>query len=43
MPDFTFENEYYAKGYTVIAGTDESGRGPLCGDVVAAAVILPRG
>lgn len=43
MPDFTFENEYYDKGYAVVAGTDEAGRGPLCGDVVAAAVILPRG
>ena len=38
--NFTLENEYTAKGYTVIAGTDESGRGPLCGPVCAAAVIL---
>ena len=42
MPDFAFENEYYANGCAAIAGTDEAGRGPLCGDVVAAAVILPR-
>ena len=28
-------------GYTVIAGLDEAGRGPLAGPVVAAAVILP--
>lgn len=27
-------------GYSLIAGTDEVGRGPLAGDVVAAAVIL---
>ena len=27
-------------GFTLIAGTDEVGRGPLAGDVVAAAVIL---
>ena len=42
MPDFAFENEFYDKGYAVVAGTDEAGRGPLCGDVFAAAVILPR-
>lgn len=40
--DFTIENEYAAKGYTVICGTDEAGRGPLCGNVVAGACILPR-
>lgn len=28
-------------GYTVVAGVDEAGRGPLAGPVVAAAVILP--
>lgn len=37
------ENEYFAKGYSVICGTDEAGRGPLCGPVAAAAVILPKG
>lgn len=36
-----FEKELYSKGITLIAGTDEVGRGPLCGPVVAAAVILP--
>ncbi len=30
------------KKYSLIAGVDESGRGPLAGPVVAAAVILPR-
>jgi len=30
-----------ARGYKYIAGTDEAGRGPLAGPVVAAAVILP--
>ncbi len=29
-----------ADAYTLVAGTDEVGRGPLAGDVVAAAVIL---
>lgn len=37
-----FEKELYEKGYNLIAGTDEAGRGPLAGDVVAAAVILPK-
>ncbi len=31
------------KGYSVFAGVDEAGRGPLAGPVVAAAVILPEG
>ena len=42
MPDFTYENEKYELGYTAVCGCDEAGRGPLCGPVVAAAVILPR-
>ncbi len=37
-----FEKELYSKDYKLIAGTDEAGRGPLCGPVVAAAVILPH-
>ncbi len=43
MPDFEFEEAKYLEGYTAVCGTDEAGRGPLCGPVVAAAVILPRG
>ncbi len=44
MPDlFHYENELRGKGYTLIAGVDEAGRGPLAGPVVAAAVILPEG
>lgn len=42
MPSFDYENEKYALGYTAVCGCDEAGRGPLCGPVVAAAVILPR-
>ena len=38
-----FENEAYAQGYRAIVGTDEVGRGPLAGPVVAAAVVWPRG
>ena len=36
-----YEREVYEKGYKFIAGCDEAGRGPLCGPVVASAVILP--
>ncbi len=37
-----YEKELYKKGFKLIAGTDEVGRGPLVGPVVAAAVILPK-
>lgn len=36
------ENRLYEKGYKYICGVDEAGRGPLCGPVVAAAVILKK-
>lgn len=36
------ENRLYDKGYKYICGVDEAGRGPLCGPVVAAAVILKK-
>lgn len=37
-----FEKECYQKGYHIVAGIDEVGRGPLAGPVVTAAVILPE-
>lgn len=37
------EKELQKKGINNIAGVDEAGRGPLAGDVYAAAVILPKG
>ncbi len=37
------ENKFYSQGYSVIAGVDEAGCGPLAGPVVACAVVLPRG
>ena len=43
MPSFEYEDKHYTEGYTAVCGCDEAGRGPLCGPVVAAAVILPRG
>jgi len=36
-----YEQELTKLGYLNIAGVDEAGRGPLCGPVVTAAVILP--
>ncbi|WP_287191270.1 ribonuclease HII [Syntrophothermus sp.] len=36
-----YEYGLYAKGIRLVAGTDEVGRGPIAGPVVAAAVILP--
>lgn len=36
------ESEKLVQGYEKICGVDEAGRGPLCGPVVAAAVILPK-
>lgn len=41
--DYFFENEANEKGYLNVCGVDEAGRGPLAGNVVAAAVILPKG
>jgi len=37
-----FEREYWNKGFNLIGGIDEAGRGPLAGPVVAAAVIFPQ-
>ena len=40
FPDMSFEKAAQARGYRLIAGVDEVGRGPLAGPVTAAAVIL---
>lgn len=39
IPDFSIEKNC---GYKIIAGADEAGRGPLCGPVVAGAVIFKK-
>ena len=41
MTLFEFDNTYRDR-YKYICGTDEAGRGPLAGDVYAAAVIFPE-
>ena len=40
MPDYSVEKELMNKGYNLVCGVDEAGRGPLAGPVCAAAVIL---
>ena len=41
MPTLEFDRQFLSNTCCVIAGTDEAGRGPLAGPVVAAACILP--
>lgn len=36
-----FERDLWSRKFTLVAGVDEAGRGPLAGPVVAAAVMLP--
>ena len=38
----TIESQLHEQGFRYVCGVDEAGRGPLCGPVVAAAVILPQ-
>ena len=42
MLDYSYEIQAHEKGYNVVCGIDEAGRGPLAGPVFAAAVILPE-
>jgi ribonuclease HII len=39
---FYYEKKFRKKGFTLIIGVDEAGRGPLAGPVVAAAVVLKK-
>ena len=39
--NFSFERFLHSKGFVRVAGSDEVGRGPLAGPVVAACVVLP--
>ena len=43
MLNWDIENEQLDKGYKLICGVDEAGKGPLAGPVTAAACILPMG
>jgi ribonuclease HII len=42
MNNLAYEYQARLAGYSLVAGIDEAGRGPLAGPVVAAAVILPE-
>ena len=42
MELWKYEKELFDKGFNYIGGTDEAGRGPLYGAVVAACVVLPK-
>ncbi len=42
MPDYSYEKLALEQGFKYVCGIDEAGRGPLCGPVYAAAVILPE-
>ncbi len=38
---YEYEKQAVSEGFSTVCGIDEAGRGPLCGPVCAAAVILP--
>jgi ribonuclease HII len=43
LDPISLDETFRRRGYRLLAGVDEAGRGPLAGPVVAAAVILPKG
>lgn len=41
LPNFSYEQKLWKRGFGFVAGADEVGRGALAGPVVAGAVIFP--
>ncbi|MFZ5932628.1 MAG: ribonuclease HII [Patescibacteria group bacterium] len=42
LPDFRYEKGIWKKGYRIVAGVDEVGRGCFAGPVVAGCVVFPK-
>jgi ribonuclease HII len=42
MLSLDYENHLFDQGYSLVAGIDEAGRGPLAGPVVAAMIVLDK-
>ncbi len=42
-PNFNEEKKLWKKGFKMVAGLDEAGRGPLAGPVLAATVVIKQG
>jgi ribonuclease HII len=42
LPDFAFERKLFKKGYKIIAGVDEVGKGCFAGPIVTGCVIFPQ-
>ncbi len=42
MPSFYYERKFKRRGFELVAGVDEAGRGPLAGPVLACALVLNK-
>lgn len=43
VPTLRWEDDRWQRGESRVVGVDEAGRGPICGPVVAAAILVPVG
>ena len=42
MPDFSLEQKAYSRGFKLVCGVDEAGRGSFAGPVVSAAAVVDQ-